>query len=68
MDTLVRIDKRTKEAKLFLAYIKTLPFVQVEEENVKFNQQTEKAMIEARKGIGVVKTKSHSDLMKKLRE
>ena len=36
-------------------------------ENPRYNSTTEKAIKEAQLGIGVTKTKSHADLMKKLR-
>jgi antitoxin component of RelBE/YafQ-DinJ toxin-antitoxin module len=50
-----------------LEYIKTLPFVEVEQESPRYNEETEKAMKEARKGKGIIKTKNHEDLMEKLR-
>jgi hypothetical protein len=67
MPTIIRIDQRTKSAQMLIAYMQTLPFVQMEGGNRKFNRKTEKAMKEARKGIGVVNSKSHSDLMKNLK-
>lgn len=67
MATIVKIDSRSKAAKLFLEYVKTLSFAVVEENDKTFNAETEKAIREARAGIGITKTKSHDDLMKKLR-
>lgn len=66
MATLVRIDNRTKAAKLFLEYIKTLSFVKVEDNKPRYNAETEKAINEARARKGIIKTKNHADLMKKL--
>jgi len=67
MTTIVKVNNRSKAAKLFLEYIKTLPFVEVEQESPRYNEETEKAMKEAREGKGIIKTKNHEDLMKKLR-
>jgi antitoxin component of RelBE/YafQ-DinJ toxin-antitoxin module len=67
MTTIVKVKNRSKAAKLFLEYIKTLPFVEVEQESPRYNQETEKAMKEARAGKGIIKTKNHEDLIKKLR-
>lgn len=68
MATIIKIDNRSKAAKLFLEYVKTLSFAKIEEEDRTFNARTEKAIREARAGIGVTKTESHDDLMKKLRD
>jgi len=58
---------KSKVAKLFLEYIKTLLFAKVEDPEIIYNSETEKAIKEAREGTGIVKTKSHIDLMNKLR-
>lgn len=68
MTTIIKIDNRSKAAKLFLEYVKTLSFAVVEENERVFNVKTEKAIKEAQEGIGVTKTRSHSDLMEKLRK
>lgn len=67
MTTTVKIDLRSSAAKSLVAFLRTLSFVKIEEEGSLFNEETEKAITEARAGIGLTKTKSHSDLMKKLR-
>jgi hypothetical protein len=67
METIVRIDNSSNAAKLFLEYIKTLSFAKVENPQSVFNKETEKAIREAQAGIGIIKTTSHEDLMKKLR-
>ncbi|MDR0794053.1 MAG: hypothetical protein LBE82_12160 [Chitinophagaceae bacterium] len=68
METVIKIDNRSKAAKSFLEYVKTLSFVKVEKPTSSiFNKETEKAIKEARAGIGIIKTSSHEDLMKKLR-
>lgn len=66
MATIVRIDSRSKAAKLFIEYIKTLSFVKVESEQPRYNSQTEKAIEEARAKKGITKTSDHADLMTKL--
>ena len=67
MATIVKIDSRSKAAKLFIEYIKTLPFVHVEKDSPRYNEDTEIALKEARQGKGITKTKNHGDLMRKLR-
>jgi len=37
MTTIVKVNNRSKAAKLFLEYIKTLPFVEVEQESPRYN-------------------------------
>jgi len=66
MATVIKIDNRTKAAKLFIEYVKTLSFVKVEDDQPRYNAETEKAIKEARAGKGIIKTKNHADLMKKL--
>ncbi|MDR2204872.1 MAG: hypothetical protein LBE36_01765 [Flavobacteriaceae bacterium] len=61
------INETSKEAKAFVEYIRSLSFVKIKEEKNRYNAETEKAIREARAGIGIIKTKSHDDLMKKLR-
>ena len=64
----IRIDQRKKEAKALLEYLKNLPFVEIELELEKprYNAQTEKAIQDARNGIGVTKVKNVADLFQKL--
>lgn len=65
MATIVKIDSRSKAAKQLLEYIKTLPFVEVEEKE-RYNAETEKVIANARKGIGVQRVKSSKELFKAL--
>jgi antitoxin component of RelBE/YafQ-DinJ toxin-antitoxin module len=67
METIVRINNRSKAAKLLLEYVETLSFAKVENSKRRFNKETEKAIKEARASIGIIKTSNHEDLMKKLR-
>lgn len=48
MEITIKIDRRSKQAKVFYEYLKTLPFVEVEE--ARYNKETEKAIKEARSG------------------
>ena len=63
MEITIKIDQRSKQAKAFLAYLKTLPFVSVES---RYNAETEKVIDDARKGIGLNKAESVDDLMAQL--
>jgi antitoxin component of RelBE/YafQ-DinJ toxin-antitoxin module len=66
MEFTIKIDSRKKEAKALLEYLKNLPFVQLEQEKPRYNAATEKAIQEARSGIGVTKVKNVADLFQKL--
>lgn len=48
MEITIKIDKRSKQARVFYEYLKTLPFVKLEEP--RFNKDTEKAVKEAKSG------------------
>lgn len=48
MEITIKIDRRTKQAKVFYEYLKTLPFVEFEEP--RYNKETEKAIKEAKSG------------------
>ncbi|MDP2058783.1 MAG: hypothetical protein U1C58_13880 [Flavobacteriaceae bacterium] len=50
MELTIKIDQRKKEAKALLEYLKNLPFVEVTTDKPRYNPETEKAIIEARKG------------------
>lgn len=65
MATIVKIDSRSKAAKQLLEYIKTLPFVEVEEKT-RYNAETEKVIANAKKGIGVQRAKNSKELFKAL--
>jgi len=62
MEITVKIDKRTKQAKAFFEYIKTLPFVEIEEP--RYNQTTKNAIKEVKSGKTT--TISLSDFRKQL--
>ncbi len=48
MEVKIKIDKRSKQAKVFYEYLKTLPFVELEE--IRYNKETENAIKEAKSG------------------
>lgn len=48
MELTIKIDMRIKQAKGFHQYLKTLPFVELEEP--RYNEDTEKAIKEAKSG------------------
>jgi antitoxin component of RelBE/YafQ-DinJ toxin-antitoxin module len=64
MEFTIKIDPRKKEAKALLEYLRNLPFVELEKR--RYNVETEKAIQEARNGIGVTKVKNVADLFQKL--
>jgi len=66
METIIRIDNKSKAAKSFLEFVKTLPFVKIEEEPKRYNAETEKVIADAKKGIGVKRVKNSKDLFKSL--
>lgn len=48
MEIKIKIDKRSQQAKVFYEYLKTLPFVEIEES--RFNKDTKKAIKMAKAG------------------
>lgn len=48
MEITIKIDKRSEQAKAFYEYLKTLPFIEIEE--VRYNKDTEKAIKEVKSG------------------
>ena len=48
MEITLKIDKRSKQAKAFYEYLKTLPFVEIEKP--RYNDETENAMKEVKSG------------------
>ena len=44
MATIIKIDTKSEDAKLFIAFAKTLHFVTVLDDNEKFNAETTKAI------------------------
>ena len=66
MAVVIKIDERSEAAKLLVAYVKTLPFVSVQEEDNKLNSETEKVIADARKGKGVSRVKDYKNLVAQL--
>lgn len=48
MEVKIKIDKRSKQAKAFYEYLKTLPFIELEE--IRYNKETENAIKDAKLG------------------
>jgi phosphoribosylformylglycinamidine (FGAM) synthase PurS component len=48
MEITIKIDQRSDQAKAFYEYLKTLPFIEIEE--VRYNKDTEKAIKEVKSG------------------
>lgn len=66
MEVIIKFDKRKKETKALLEYLKSLPYIEVETHNPRYNAETEKAIQDAKKGIGVTTVENVADLFKKL--
>ena len=66
MEVTIKLDQRKKEAKALLAYLKSLPFVEIGIENQRYNDETEQVIRDAKNGIGVSKAKNTGDLFRKL--
>ena len=66
MEVIIKFDQRKKETKALLEYLKSLPQIKVENYEARYNAATEKAIQDAKKGIGVTEVKSVDDLFKKL--
>ncbi len=62
MELTIKIDSRSKQAKVFFEYLKTLPFVQIQ--TPLFNKETEKAIKDAK--IGKTTKTTLSDLREQL--
>ncbi len=62
----IAIKDNSKVAKAFLEYVKTLPFVQIVEDNIP-NSKTLKAMKRAKSG-DTIKTSGVNDLLKQLED
>jgi len=48
MEITIKIDKRSKQAKAFYEYLKTLPFIELK--GPRYNKDTEKAIKEVKSG------------------
>ena len=66
MEVIIKFDQRKKETKALLEYLKSLPYIKVETHKPRYNAATEKAIQDAKKGIGVTEVKNVDDLFKKL--
>jgi hypothetical protein len=64
--TTVYIDDKSKQAKAVIEMLRTFKFVEIEEQP-RYNEETERAMREAREGKNMHMTVSHEDLMEQLR-
>lgn len=62
----IKIDERIKAGRVFLDFIKTLPFVSIQEEGKQFTAETEKVISDAKKGIDVTRVKNAKALFKEL--
>ena len=54
MEITIKIDERSEQAKAFYEYLKSLPFVEIEEQ--RFNKDTEEAIKEAKSGETTITT------------
>lgn len=66
MEITIKIDNRKQEAKALLAYLFELPFVKVQNKKPHFNAETEKAIQDAKTGIGLTTVENVVDLLQKL--
>ena len=66
MEITIKIDQRKKEARALLEFLKNLPFVELDIEKRRYNPETEKAIQDAKNGIGITRVKNVSDLFQKL--
>ncbi len=73
MTTIVKIDSRSKSAKLFLEFVKTLSFAEIEEDikkidtlHPKFNSETEKVIADVKQGKGLSDVKDYKNLISQL--
>lgn len=67
MEVTIKFDQRKKETKALLEYLRSLPYIKVEMEKPRYNAITEKAIRDAKNGIGITKVKNVSDLFEKLK-
>jgi hypothetical protein len=66
MEITIRLDQRKKESRALLEFLKNLPFVEVNNNKPRYNAATEKAIKDAKNGIGLTKVKDIADLFNKL--
>jgi len=64
----VKIKENSGQAKALIQYLKSLSFVEIDDDQPRYNAETEKAIADVRAGIGMSRAESVEDLMKKLNE
>lgn len=63
----IKIDERSKAAKSFIEFMKTLSFIKIlDKSETRYNAETEKVIKNAKKGIGVHTTKNAKDFFEKM--
>ena len=55
MEVTIKFDQRKKETKALLEYLRSLPYIKIEMEKPRYNAVTEKAIQDAKNGIGITK-------------
>lgn len=63
----IRIKENSKQAKALIEMLKTFPFVEFKEEPDRYNEETEKAIRDAREGKNMIRAKNVQDLLNKLK-
>lgn len=63
----VRIKENSKQAKALIEMLKTFPFVEFKEEPDRYNEETEKAIRDAREGKNMIRAKNVQHLLNKLK-
>jgi hypothetical protein len=63
MAVVMQINERSKAAKLFMEYAKTLPFVSIRKENKKFNAETEKIIHRKEQPLETAAKRLYEDYM-----
>ncbi len=63
----IRIKENSKQAKALIEMLKTFPFVEFKEEPDRYNEETEKAIRDAREGKNMICAKNVQHLLNKLK-
>lgn len=63
----IRIKENSKQAKALIEMLKTFPFVEFKEEPDRYNEETEKAIRDAREGKNMIRAKNVQHLLNKLK-
>lgn len=64
---IVKIKENSKQAKAVIAMLKTFPFVEIDDEPNRYNDETEKAIRDARARKNMISAKNAEELLKKLK-